>query len=79
MKAFITAATFNYPHEIEILKHQLNLKGIAYYFQNETATSVAPMYSIAFGGIKLKVHANDLEIVNEILNDLNGNQNLKIV
>lgn len=72
MHDFITAAVFNYPHEITILKHRLDQEGIAYYFENETTASVVPMYSIALGGIRLKVHPNDLLVVQSILDDLNN-------
>lgn len=79
MEDFITIAVFNYPHEITILKHRLNMEGIHYYFENETTASVAPMYSLAFGGIRLKIHPNDSETVKAILQELDGNPNLKIV
>ena len=78
MEDFITIAVFNYNHEIEILKHRLNIEGIAYYFANETTASIVPMYSVALGGIRLKVHPNDKDTVLAILNDLEG-INLKIV
>jgi len=74
MEKFITIATFNYPHEIEILKHRLNIEGIAYFFENEAVTSVAPFYSVALGGIRLKIHPNDRETVQAILDELRGNQ-----
>lgn len=83
MKHFVTAAVFNYPHEIAILKHLLEQEdGIQYYFENETMADIVPMYSYAFGGIQLKVHPNDLSTVKEILNSLDtfGTEtNLKIV
>jgi hypothetical protein len=79
MEDFITIAVFNYQHEIEILKHRLNMEGITYYFENETTASIAPMYSVALGGIKLKIHPNDFETVKAILEDLDGNSNLRIV
>ena len=72
-------AIFNYTHEIEILKHRLDLDGIAYYFENEATASAIPMSSVALGGIKLKIHPNDFEAVKTILEELNGNSNLKIV
>jgi hypothetical protein len=78
MEDFITIAVFSYPHEITILKHRLNLEGISYYFENENAISVVPMYSIALGGIKLKIHPNDSETVRGILDELE-NGNLRIV
>lgn len=79
MEGFITAAVFNYPHEITILKHRLEQEDIQHFFENEATTSVAPMYSIALGGIKLKVHPNDLAAVKAILDDLNNRSQLTIV
>ncbi|KGO83328.1 MULTISPECIES: DUF2007 domain-containing protein [Flavobacterium] len=79
MKDFITAAVFSYPHEIAILRHLLTEAGINFYFENETITAIAPLYSHALGGIKLKVHTNDLDTVKEILKNLEDSNNLKIV
>jgi len=79
MEDFITIAVFSYQHEIEVLKHMLDREGIAYYFENETSLSVMPMYSIAMGGIKLKIHPNDAETVKAILDRLDDKSNLKIV
>lgn len=79
MNDFITAAVFNYPHEITILKHRLELECIVHFFENEGMASVAPMYSIALGGIRLKVHPNDLPAVQAILDDLNNRSKLTIV
>ncbi|HEU0135992.1 MAG TPA: DUF2007 domain-containing protein [Flavobacterium sp.] len=78
MENFITVATFNFPHEIMILRHRLEQEGITFFFQNETTATVAPMYSIALGGIKLKIHPNDLDVVKKILDELND-AHLKIV
>ncbi|MBC7847571.1 MAG: DUF2007 domain-containing protein [Flavobacterium sp.] len=77
MEEFKTIAIFNYTHEIVVLKHRLDQEGIQYYFENETMSSIAPFYSNALGGIKLKIHPNDFEKVQRILDDLNNN--LKIV
>ncbi|HMI06731.1 MAG TPA: hypothetical protein VK528_04235 [Flavobacterium sp.] len=79
MQEFVVAAIFNYTHEIMVLKHRLDQEGIAYFFENETTASVAPMYTIAFGGIRLKVHPNDLSTVKSILDELNDQTNLTIV
>ena len=79
MEDFITIAVFNYQHEIEILKHRLNMEGVVYFFENETTLQVAPMYSVALGGIKLKIHPNDTETVIAILDELNDENNLRIV
>ena len=77
MKDFLTAAVFDYPHEIAILRHLLTEAEIPFYFENESIISIAP--TLALGGIKLKVHPDDLETVQEILKKLNDRNNLKIV
>lgn len=79
MEDFETIALFNYPHEIVILKHRLEQEGIPYFFENEIMLSIAPLYSNALGGIKLKIHRNDFENVQAILDDFNSNSNFKIV
>ena len=79
MKDFITIAIFNYPHEITILKHRLEQEAIQFFFENETLMNIVPMYSQALGGIKLKVHPEDEALAKEIVRELNGNENLKIV
>lgn len=77
MESFKTIAVFNYQHETVVLKHLLEQEEIPYFFENEMTLSVVPMYTSALGGIKLKVHPNDFEQVQEILDRLNNP--LKIV
>ena len=79
MEHFITAAVFNYPHEITILKHLLQDEGLQYYFENETIADLLPLYSYALGGIKLRVHPYDFDAVREILDKLDTGTHLKIV
>jgi hypothetical protein len=71
MEEFIVVATFNFAHEVTILKTILDHEGIVYFLQNENLISIDPLASYAYGGIQLKVHPNDLEIVKVILNNLN--------
>jgi len=71
MTEFETIAIFNFPHEILVLKSILELEGIPFLFQNENLVSVNPLASYAYGGIQLKVHPNDFEKVQEILDNLN--------
>jgi len=77
MNEFITVATFNFAHEIVVLKSILDHEEIPYLFQNENLIAVDPLATFAYGGILLKVHPNDIEKIKEILDNLNSN--LKIV
>lgn len=77
MKDFVTVAVFNLPSEISVLKSILESEGIPYFFENETIVSIDPFASIAYGGIKLKVHRNDEELVRSILDNLDNH--LRIV
>ena len=70
MKSFKTIAIFNYSHEIVVIKHILDQEEIHYFFENEYIVSIDPLASFAYGGIKLKVHPNDFEQVQEILHNL---------
>ena len=72
MKDFVTVAVFNLPTEIAVLKSILENEGIQYFFENETIVSIDPFASIAYGGIKLKVHRNDVEVVRSILDNLDS-------
>jgi hypothetical protein len=71
MQDFKIIRTFNYSHEIVVLKHLLEQEKINYFFENETLVSIDPFGSFAYGGIKLKVHINDFEKVQQLLDDLN--------
>jgi hypothetical protein len=73
MEHFQTITTFNFAHEIIVLKSILENEGIPFLFQNENLIAVDPFASIAYGGIHLKVHSNDFERVQKILDDLNTN------
>jgi hypothetical protein len=79
MEDFKTIATFSYPHEIVVLRHILDQEEIQYYFENETMMNLVPFYGSALGGIKLKIHPNDFEVVKSILEELGDNNDLKIV
>lgn len=77
MTDFITIAVFNFAHEIVVLKSILENEGIKYFFQNEHLISINPLATSAYGGIHLKIHPNDFEAVQTILDNLNST--LKIV
>ena len=72
MKDFETIATFNYPHEIVVLKSILQNEGIPFLFQNENLVNANPFASFAYGGIILKIHKDDFDTVQEILDNLNN-------
>ena len=71
-----TCRLWDFPHEIIILKSILQNEGIAFLFLNETLVSVNPLASYAYGGIQLKIHPNDFETVQKILDELNNNLNI---
>ena len=73
MDYFQTITTFNFAHEIIVLKSILQNEGIPFFFFFENLISIDPFASIAYGGIHLKVHINDFERVQEILDNLNNN------
>ena len=78
MEAFEVIAVFNFTHEIIVIKHRLEQEGITYFFENEATLGIVPFYNTALGGIKLKVHPNDFETVQMILEEIRGS-NLNIV
>ena len=79
MKDFITIARFTYPSEYVIIELLLQQKNVNYFFFNETAITILPFHSNAFGGIRLQVHKIDKEMAVKILTDLNNDIILEIV
>jgi hypothetical protein len=73
MEEFKTITTFNFAHEIIVLKSILKNEEIPFLFQNENLIAIDPFASIAYGGIQLKVHRNDFKRVQAILDNLNNN------
>ncbi|WP_114782466.1 putative signal transducing protein [Botryobacter ruber] len=51
----VTIATFNEPTEAHIVKGRLEAEGIPCYLGDEHIVSVQPFYSVAVGGVKLRV------------------------
>ena len=72
MQNFVVVAVFNLPTDIPIIKSILEHEGIPYFFENVTIVSVDPFASIAYGGIKLKVHSEDAVFVKEIIDNLDS-------
>lgn len=79
MENFITIAVFDYSYEIELLKHRLDHEEIRYYIENDSHSSIVPMFSWSMGGIRLKVHPNDQNAVQRIIDELKGGHHLRIV
>ena len=79
MEHYKTIAIFTYPSEYTVLQHLLEINHIRFIFENETMISVLPFHSNAIGGIRLKVHLEDVTKATEILNNLNNRSPLKIV
>ena len=79
MKDFITIARFTYPSEYVVLELLLQQEKIRYVFLNETAITILPFHSNAFGGIRLQVHIEDQEKTIKIINDLEKDADLNIV
>ncbi|WP_290628765.1 DUF2007 domain-containing protein [Altibacter sp.] len=62
-----------------MLRHLFEQQEIRHGFLHETMIGVLPFHSNAFGGIRLQVHEEDIEIAQEIINQLNDTSNLHIV
>ncbi|MDT0555601.1 DUF2007 domain-containing protein [Patiriisocius hiemis] len=79
MKDYKTIAIYTFPSEYAILQHLLEQEQVRFIFQNETMISVLPFHSNAFGGIRLKVHEEDIPKAEEIIKRLNNASKLNIV
>lgn len=79
MEQFQTIAIFTYPSDYAVLRLLLEQHEIRHVFQNETMISVLPFHSNAIGGIRLKVHPEDIHQAKEIIQNLNDSGNLRIV
>ncbi len=79
MEDFKTIAIFTFPSEYAVLQLLFDQQEIRYVFQNETMISVLPFHSNAFGGIRLKVHKDDIIKAKRIINELNDTSEVKIV
>jgi hypothetical protein len=79
MQDFKTIAIFTFPSEYAVLRLLLEQEGIAHVFQNETMISVLPFHSNAFGGIRLKVHKNDVDKATKIIKNMDQASHLRIV
>lgn len=69
MREYILVASFNYAAEIAVLRTKLEFENIRFIIQDENIVSIDPFASIAYGGIKLKIHEEDLERARKIIED----------
>lgn len=79
MENFKTIAIFTFATEYYVLQHLLEQAAISFIFQNETIISVLPFHSNRFGGIRLKVHKDDIEKAKGIMNSLEDDSHLSVV
>jgi hypothetical protein len=66
---FITLKTFDNPIDAHILKSKLESEGIISFLFDENIVGLNPLYSIAVGGIKLKINRSDYEKAYAILDE----------
>lgn len=79
MNDFVVVAVFTFPAEVAVIKSLLDHENIPYIVNDEMMVSIDPLASIAYGGIKLKVHKNDADYVKSLIDRHNGSSELKIV
>jgi hypothetical protein len=71
----VTIASFNQPTEAHILKGRLEAEGIPCFLGDENIVAAQPFYSVAVGGVKLKVTEDDAEEARAILGRIQGGTN----
>lgn len=69
---FVTIATFNEVTEAHIIKGRLEAEGILCFLGDEHIIGAQPFYSVAVGGVKLKVTEADAEEAKAILSHIQG-------
>ena len=79
MEKFKTIAIFTFPSEYIVLDHLLEQANLRHVFQNEMMVSVLPFHSNAVGGIRLKVHLEDVEKAKIIISSLEDDSHLSVV
>ncbi|MFZ6052559.1 putative signal transducing protein [Halocola ammonii] len=57
----ITIKTFETPIEAHLLKVKFESEGVPCYLFDEEIVQLNPIYNVATGGVKLKVHEGDLQ------------------
>ena len=63
----VTIATFSQPTEAHVLKGRLEAEGIPCFLGDEHIIAAQPFYSVAVGGVKLRVTEGDEQEAREML------------
>ena len=79
MEGYHTIAIFTYPSEYAVLRLLLEQQEVRHVFLNETMIGVLPFHSNAIGGIRIKVHPEDIPLAAKIIDHLNNSVDLRIV
>ncbi|QCR24711.1 DUF2007 domain-containing protein [Pontibacter sp. SGAir0037] len=74
-RRLVTIANLNEPTEAHILKGRLEAEGIQCFIGDEHIVAAQPFYSVAVGGVKLKVAEEDVEEARAILADIQEGTN----
>ncbi len=67
---FITVKTFDNSNDAHLLKVQLEGNGIECFLFNENTNNLQPHLTGAFGGVQLKIKAEDVEDAKHILQEI---------
>lgn len=68
----VTIKTFDKAIDAHILKARLEDEGIECFIYDENIVTVNPLYTLAVGGIKLKINESDIEKANSILSEIDS-------
>lgn len=71
----VTIATFSHPTEAHILKGRLEAEGIPCFLGDEHIIAAQPLYSVAVGGVKLRVTEGDEQEARAMLARIQGGTN----
>jgi len=67
MDKLITVASTSHTYEAHLIKTKLESEGIPAFIQDEHVVTANWLYSLAVGGVKVKVAQNDVERAKKVL------------
>ncbi|MDP5168731.1 MAG: hypothetical protein NWR72_00680 [Bacteroidia bacterium] len=69
---FVTISTHLYPHDADlaVLKARIEAEGIPYFLQDQHYVAIAPLESLAIGGVKLRIFPESEGKVREIMTEM---------